>query len=43
MLREAAAGARLSGSLYEGMWADIGTPERLAALENSTNRFGFNR
>lgn len=43
MLREAAAAARLSGSLYEGMWADIGTPERLAALENSSDRFGFNR
>jgi MurNAc alpha-1-phosphate uridylyltransferase len=27
LLREAA-----SGSLYEGLWADIGTPERLAAL-----------
>jgi MurNAc alpha-1-phosphate uridylyltransferase len=28
LLREAAD----SGSLYEGLWADIGTPERLAAL-----------
>ena len=34
MLREAANGGRLSGSLYEGLWADIGTPERLAALNN---------
>jgi MurNAc alpha-1-phosphate uridylyltransferase len=32
MLREAADGGRLAGSLYEGLWADIGTPERLAAL-----------
>jgi MurNAc alpha-1-phosphate uridylyltransferase len=32
LLREAADGGRLSGSLYEGLWADIGTPERLAAL-----------
>ena len=32
MLREAADGGRLSGSLYKGVWADIGTPERLAAL-----------
>jgi MurNAc alpha-1-phosphate uridylyltransferase len=32
MLREAADGGRLSGSLYNGLWADIGTPERLAAL-----------
>jgi len=32
MLREAADAGRLSGSLYEGAWADVGTPERLAAL-----------
>ena len=32
MLREAADRGQLSGSLYEGMWADVGTPERLAAL-----------
>ena len=32
MLREAADCGRLSGALYEGLWADIGTPERLAAL-----------
>lgn len=32
LLREAAAGGRLSGSLYQGLWADVGTPERLAAL-----------
>ena len=35
MLREAAEARTLAGSLYEGLWADIGTPERLAALENS--------
>lgn len=29
MLREAAEKGRLSGSLYEGLWADIGTPKRL--------------
>jgi MurNAc alpha-1-phosphate uridylyltransferase len=33
MLREAADAGCLSGSLYEGFWADIGTPERLAALQ----------
>ena len=33
MLREAADQGQLAGSLYEGLWADIGTPERLAALE----------
>ena len=32
MLREAANHGHLSGSLYEGLWADVGTPERLAAL-----------
>ena len=32
LLREAADRGRLSGSLYEGTWADVGTPERLAAL-----------
>jgi MurNAc alpha-1-phosphate uridylyltransferase len=36
MLREAADARQLSGSVYEGLWADIGTPERLAALENGT-------
>ncbi len=29
----AADAGRLSGSVYEGRWADIGTPERLAALQ----------
>ena len=32
MLRSAADGGQLSGSLYEGIWADIGTPERLDAI-----------
>ncbi|MGB5627892.1 MAG: nucleotidyltransferase family protein [Woeseiaceae bacterium] len=32
MLRAAADRGQLSGSLYEGLWADAGTPERLAAL-----------
>jgi len=35
MLREATDSKQLSGSLYEGLWADVGTPERLAALEAS--------
>lgn len=30
--REAADRGALSGSLYAGQWADVGTPERLAAL-----------
>ena len=33
MLREAAENGQLSGSLYEGQWADIGTPERLRAIQ----------
>lgn len=33
LLRRAADAGRLQGSLYEGDWADIGTPERLAALQ----------
>ncbi len=33
MLREAAENGQLSGSLYEGVWADIGTPERLKAIQ----------
>lgn len=32
MLRDAAEKGQLSGSLYEGLWADVGTPERLAQL-----------
>jgi MurNAc alpha-1-phosphate uridylyltransferase len=32
MLREAADASRLQGSLYEGLWADVGTPERLQAV-----------
>lgn len=30
ILRDAADAGALSGSLYEGRWADVGTPERLA-------------
>ena len=33
MLREAADNGQLSGSLYDGVWADIGTPERLKAIQ----------
>lgn len=34
MLREAADERRLSGSLYEGLWADVGTPERLRQINH---------
>lgn len=33
MMRAAADAGRLQGSLYEGLWADVGTAERLAALQ----------
>ena len=32
MLRAAADAGQLTGELYEGTWEDVGTPERLAAL-----------
>ena len=35
MLKSAAREGRLAGSLYEGLWEDVGTPERLAALNQS--------
>ena len=35
MLTEAAEAGRLTGELYEGLWVDVGTPERLAALNQS--------
>jgi len=34
LMREAADRGLLSGNLYEGMWEDIGTPERLAKLNH---------
>lgn len=32
MLREAADARCLQGSLYDGLWADVGTPERLRTI-----------
>lgn len=32
LLRRAADNGRLAGSLYEGTWEDVGTPERLAEV-----------
>lgn len=32
MLREAADAGRLSGAVHDGTWEDVGTPERLRAL-----------
>lgn len=36
MLRAAAGEGRIGASLYEGIWADVGTPERLDALNTSS-------
>jgi MurNAc alpha-1-phosphate uridylyltransferase len=35
LMRAVADAGRLQGSLYEGVWADVGTPERLAAIDNN--------
>jgi N-acetyl-alpha-D-muramate 1-phosphate uridylyltransferase len=32
MLRAAARAGRMAGSVYQGLWEDVGTPERLADL-----------
>jgi MurNAc alpha-1-phosphate uridylyltransferase len=32
LLDEAIVRASLSGELYQGVWEDVGTPERLTAL-----------
>ena len=32
MLKAAASAGRMAGSLYEGLWEDVGTPERLEDL-----------
>ncbi|MEW6691033.1 MAG: nucleotidyltransferase family protein, partial [Pseudomonadota bacterium] len=36
--REAAGRGAVSGELYHGLWSDVGTAERLAALEARLNR-----
>jgi MurNAc alpha-1-phosphate uridylyltransferase len=35
LMRKAADEGRLGGSIYEGIWQDVGTPERLADLNGS--------
>ena len=34
LLDEAIARASLSGELYQGVWEDVGTPERLTTLNH---------
>lgn len=41
LLREAAARGQLRGELHRGRWVDVGTPERLAALDREL-RVGAN-
>jgi MurNAc alpha-1-phosphate uridylyltransferase len=36
LLRAAADRGQLDGSVYEGIWGDVGTPERLAALNTDS-------
>jgi MurNAc alpha-1-phosphate uridylyltransferase len=38
LLREAADAGRVSGELFTGNWTDIGTPERLRAIDDSNRR-----
>jgi MurNAc alpha-1-phosphate uridylyltransferase len=38
LLKQALAQGRASGELYRGAWSDIGTPERLAALDAQLRR-----
>ena len=37
LMRAAADRGQLDGSVYEGMWEDVGTPERLEALNSTTD------
>ncbi len=38
LLREAMAQQQVSGEFYPGLWLDIGTPQRLEALNQSLNK-----
>ncbi len=40
LLRRAARDGRVGAELYRGTWLDIGTPERLSALNQGYNRCG---
>ena len=43
LLDEAIARASLSGELYEGMWEDVGTPQRLTALNQKFPSYSANQ
>jgi MurNAc alpha-1-phosphate uridylyltransferase len=36
--RKAAAADRISGDVFEGLWSDVGTPERLRRIESQLRR-----
>jgi len=40
LLRQAIAQQQVSGELYQGEWVDVGTPERLAKLDQSVRTNG---
>lgn len=40
VLRDAIAAGRVTGELHHGTWIDIGTPERLRALDEAARRAG---
>ncbi|MDH4286121.1 MAG: mannose-1-phosphate guanylyltransferase, partial [Gallionella sp.] len=37
LLREQIAAGRASGEHHRGLWVDVGTPQRLAELDNQIN------
>lgn len=41
MLQEAAEKGQLQGSYYEGIWADVGTPERLKTINEGKRHAGL--
>ncbi len=41
ILRRAIAAGRISGSHYRGRWTDVGTPERLAELQDESQQLRY--
>ena len=38
LLKEAAVHGAVTGEVFNGLWRDVGTPERLAALDSQLGR-----